>query len=77
MEMYGGDPPQFHVYGMFGSPRHHGAREDLWNYFYRSILAFGFAAKAFGDQALFEQIAEFIRQFEGSNSKTYSPTPPE
>ncbi|MBI3730252.1 MAG: hypothetical protein HY254_18215 [Burkholderiales bacterium] len=64
MEMYGGDPPKFHVYGLLGTSRYQEHRDDLWNYFYRSILAFGFAAKAFGDQRLFDQISAFLYKFE-------------
>jgi hypothetical protein len=74
MDMYGGNPPRFHVDGLLGTERHREHREDLWNYFYRSILAFGFAAKAFGDQPLFDQISEFLVEFERSNNKTYTPS---
>ena len=73
MDMYGGSPPRFHVNGLLGTERHAEYREDLWNYFYRSILAFGFAAKAFGDQPLFDQISDFLVEFERVNSKNYTP----
>jgi hypothetical protein len=64
MDMYGGSPPTFHMRGMRGTQRHSEHRDDLWNYFYRSIGAFAFAAKAFGDEALFGRIHEFARKFE-------------
>jgi hypothetical protein len=66
MEMYGGNPPQFHVSGMRGTPLFSDHQHDIWNYFYRGICAFGFAAKAFGDEPLFSSIQcyrdEFARQ---------------
>lgn len=63
MDMYGGNPPRFHVRGMRGSERHLEHSADLWNYFYRSILAFAFAAKAFGDEKMFSSIRHFSEEF--------------
>lgn len=66
MEMYGENPPKFHVAGWLGSPLYLDHKDDLWNYFYRGICVFGFAAKAFGDDALSSSIQclsdEFVRQ---------------
>jgi len=73
MDMYGGNPPHFHVEGMLGTRRHAEYRMDLWNYYYRSILAFGMVAKAFGDQDLFDQIHDFTVKFEAAANKSYSP----
>ena len=73
MDMYGGNPPHFHVEGMLGTRRHAEYRMDLWNYYYRSILAFGMAAKAFGDQELFDQIHDFTVKFEEAANKNYTP----
>ncbi len=73
MDMYGGNPPHFHVEGMLGTRRHTEYRMDLWNYYYRSILAFGMAAKALGDQQLFDQIHDFSVKFEEVAHKNYSP----
>jgi len=64
MEMYGGNPARFHVTGMLGTPREGELRRDLWNYFYRGILAFGFTAMAFGDRALLERILQYRHEFE-------------
>ena len=71
MDMYGGNPPRFYVRGLRGTERHleHGA--DLWNYFYRGILAFGFAAKAFGDEKLFTLIRQFSVDFVNATGKNY------
>lgn len=73
MDMYGGNPPHFHVEGMLGTRRHAEYRMDLWNYYYRSILAFGIAAKAFGDQELFDHIHDFTVKFEEAAKKSDSP----
>ncbi|MEF8767715.1 hypothetical protein [Candidatus Accumulibacter contiguus] len=75
MDMYGGNPPRFHVQGMKGTERQQEHREDLWNYFYRSIVAFALTAKAFGDDALFAQIQQFSREFERQRGKDYAPKP--
>ena len=75
MDMYGGNPACFHLKGMLGTARHTEHREDLWNYFYRSILNFELAAKAFGDQDLFDQIHAFTVEFEEAAGKYYSPKP--
>jgi len=63
MEMYGGDPPRFHVSGMLNTPRVAEHADDIWNYFFRGIIAFGFAAKAFGDDQLFNSIREYRDSF--------------
>lgn len=71
MDMYGGSPPRFHLGGMKGTERHDEHREDLWNYFYRGILAFAFAAKAFGEDKLFEDISFFAAEFAKSSGHDY------
>ena len=69
MEMYGGNPPYFHVSGMRDTPRFSDHEHDLWNYFYRGICAFGFAAKAFGDDALFTKIRTYLDEFEKQSGR--------
>lgn len=71
MDMYGGNPPQFHMRGMLGTPRHDEHSADLWNYFYRGIIAFGFAAKAFGDDDLFNTIRDFADEFSRVTGNDY------
>jgi hypothetical protein len=71
MDMYGGDPPRFYVRGMVGTPRHLEHRDDLWNYVYRGILAFGFSAAAFGNGALKDSIAGFADEFAKSAGHDY------
>jgi hypothetical protein len=63
MDLYGGTPPRFHMKGMLGTPRHEEHADDLLNYYYRAIAAFGLAAKAFGDEALFAKIYAYSRDF--------------
>lgn len=63
MDMYSGTPPQFQMTGMRGTKMQAEHRADLWNYYYRGIAAFGFAAKAFGDDELFASIRAFEADF--------------
>lgn len=71
MDMYGGNPPHFHVRGMQGTERHDEHREDLWNCFYRGILAFAFAVKAFGEDELFNEISNFADALAKRKGKDY------
>jgi hypothetical protein len=72
MDMYGGSPAKFHVKGMLGTPRMEEHEEDIWNYFYRGIIAFAFSAKAFGAEELFNSIREYRDHFEAAPGKDYS-----
>ena len=69
MEMYGGNPPVFHVRGMLGTPREAEHRQDFWNYVYRGILAFAFAAMAFGDKELLDRIRSYRDEFERQSGR--------
>lgn len=71
MDMYGGVPPRFHVQGMLGTVRITELRDDLWNYFYRGIVAFGLAIKAFGEDAVFASITKFLDEFEKESGENY------
>ena len=70
MDMYGGDPPKFHVRGMLGTEREAGYRKDIWNYFYRSIGSFALVARAFGDTELLSQVRSFSIEFERQSGQT-------
>jgi hypothetical protein len=63
MELYFGNPPRFHLSGGTDSPFHEDHRADLLNYYYRSILSFAVAAKAFGEEALFAKVRDYSREF--------------
>ena len=63
MELFFGNPPQFHLLGGDDSPFYQDHSEDLLNYYYRSLLAFAFASKAFGEETLFKKIFDFSKAF--------------
>lgn len=71
MDMYGGAPPRFQMRGMHGTLRQAEHRADLWNYFYRGIMACCFTAKAFGDEELFVSIRNFEAGFLRATSSDY------
>jgi hypothetical protein len=71
MEMYYGDPPYFHVRGMLGTSLANEHREDLWNYFYRSIGSFVLSAKAFGDEPLCQSALKYMRSFARAKGEDY------
>jgi hypothetical protein len=75
MDMYGGNPPRFHVRGMLGTVRADDHRGDLWNSFYRSIGSFVFAAKAFGDEALVQSVLGYMRRFAKAAGESYAHPP--
>jgi hypothetical protein len=72
MDMYGGNPPRFHLRGMLGTLRVDDHREDLRNSFYRSISSFVFAAKAFGDEALVQSVLGYMRRFAKAVGGSYA-----
>jgi hypothetical protein len=69
MEMYGGRPARFHMNGLRDSPLWQDHRDDIWNYIYRGLTTFCFAAKAFGDQKLFDMVWAYTQQFSSSGPK--------
>lgn len=72
MDMLHGQPPRFQVRGFHGTERQEDHREDLWNYFFRSIIAFAQAAKAFGDDQLFERLRAFHIEFDRRSGRNAS-----
>lgn len=48
------DGRRFRVRGVLGTSRHKEHESDLWNYYYRGICAVAFAARALGDEELFQ-----------------------
>lgn len=67
MDLYGGDPPAFHLEGMLGTPRISEHADDLWNYFYRSLMAFVAAARAFGNKECADYVYENLKRFEAAS----------
>ena len=72
MDMYGGSPPRFHMRGLKGTPILEGYREDLWNYFYRSIVSCSLSSKAFGDQKLYKALHARLKDFERVSGKVFN-----
>lgn len=64
MDMWGGDPPRFHLHGMTGTPLEASHRHELYNPFFRAILSFAIAAKAFGDDKLCGTLTVFHKEFD-------------
>ena len=67
MDMYGGNPPHFHLQGMRGTPRVTTYSRDAENYVYRGLMAAVVVAKAFGDASLVDAMRKFIDQYELAN----------
>lgn len=72
LDMYGGDPARFHLEGMLSTPRVKEHERDLWNYFYRALMAAVFAASAFGDGDCTDYVRENLKRFE-EVSMTFPP----
>ncbi len=69
MDMYGGNPPRFHLRGMLGTPRATDHLYDLWNYYYRGVLSFSFAAHALGSPNLGKEIAAYEPYFQKTSAR--------
>jgi hypothetical protein len=63
MDMYGGNPPHFHIEGMLQTPLMADHVHDGWNYHYRAIAAAIFVARAFGDGELSKALGEYHDKF--------------
>lgn len=66
LDLYGGDPPSFHLNGMLGTPRIHEHTIDLINYFYRSLVAIGCVSHAFNDRTSFDAARQCMKSYEAS-----------
>lgn len=64
MEMYGGDPPYFHVTGMLGTPRVEEWQAQLVGYVQRLIIASVLVARKVGNTALETPIRALLEEFE-------------
>ncbi len=64
MELYGGNPPRFHVHGMLGTPRVMEYREDLKNYVYRSLINLMLVALSFHMKEMVEELYKYRNEFE-------------
>jgi len=71
MDMYGGNPPRFHITGMLGTQRMQEQTEDLWNYMYRTFISHIAVGKAIGAAEHVEILIQKKLQFEENAGKFY------
>lgn len=64
MDMVEGNPPRFRIHGMNGTSRQEEHRHDLYNPFFRAIISFAVAAKAFGDNKLAQSLHAWLLEFD-------------
>jgi hypothetical protein len=64
MEMYGGEPPQFHLSGMLGTPRIDEWRKQLVGYVHRVSIASVFVARKLGLEEMETSLRAFLKEFE-------------
>lgn len=70
MEMYGGNPPMFHLRGMRGTPRIAEFSENAWDYFYRGLISVMYVVGAFGENELLQELFTFRDYVENASGKT-------
>ena len=70
MDIYGGDPPHFHLTGMRGTPRISESARDAENYIFSSLMATIVVVKAFGDGPLVDEFYKFQSAYESANGHT-------
>jgi hypothetical protein len=63
MDMYVGNPPNFHVTGQLGLGRESSQLGDAANSIYRALLSFVFVARIFEDYVLRDTLSEAARRF--------------
>jgi hypothetical protein len=64
MDLFQGSPPRFQIHGVSGTPLHKDHEYDLYNPFFRAIISFSVAAKAFGDDELCQKLHQYHLEFE-------------
>lgn len=70
MDIYGGNPPQYHLSGMLNTPRIKTSIDDAWNYFYRSLISVMMVAFSFHEQELLQELYSFRHYFEKQSGRT-------
>lgn len=70
MDMYGGNPPRFHVTGMQDTPRIFEFVENAWDYFYRGLLSIMMVALSFKQTKLLQKLYEFRTYVETYSYRT-------
>ena len=64
MELYGGNPPHFHLNGMVGTRTHEVWIKAARHYYYRGIQALTFLSQAFQNEALVTELLDLRNSFE-------------
>jgi hypothetical protein len=72
MELYGGNPPRFHIGGMKNTPRIQSSEKYLKHYIYRGIQAVGLAAMAVRSRDVYDAVIKLRSSFEADAD--YKPT---
>lgn len=72
MDMYGGNPPRFHLSSMRDTPRMQEHVQEAWSRFYRGLVTVTVVAMALGDKPLVDTLYEYRERFttasgEGAN----------
>ena len=58
------DGTRYRLNGMLGTPRQRECEDDMWNYFYRSLIALMYACLAFDEQGILAELYEFRARYE-------------
>lgn len=75
LEMYGGNPPHFHVFGMLGTPRQVEFEGESVHYFYRGLVTLMYVVVCFKDEGLTRRSYEFRAYFESEANMTHWENP--
>ncbi len=71
MELFGGKPARWRLGGVTDDNLQKDHRADLWNQYYRGLLAFAFSARAFDDEPMFRQLVAFAKEFSEASGANY------
>lgn len=74
MDLYGGNPPHFHISGMLNTARHEEYYKDIWNYTYRTLISHIIVAKAWGFEDHANILIEQKLLLESEEGKNYLKT---
>jgi hypothetical protein len=75
LDSWGGDPPHFHLAGMRGTPREGQWEAQGIHHLHRGLTWLMYAAVAFGERALLDELYVFRPQFEQAAGMTEWPDP--
>lgn len=70
MDMYGGNPPHFHVFGMLGTPRIEGARQQIVIHIERLCMATSFVSTKLNAPTVKIEISKLLKRFDEETGNT-------